>query len=118
MQQLTNTFLLAFQLKTIHGLRVIDNGLGPPVYGAEETMVDFAFLAADRKAALPSQFTICMSASTDALLTNLGFFQLLRQSEDPWVTFNLHPEPGRKDHIFKFTVKHTQTRLKIRPKMR
>ena len=55
MQQLTNTFLLAFQLKTIHGLRVIDNGLGPPVYGAEETMVDFAFLAADRKATLPSQ---------------------------------------------------------------
>ena len=40
-----------------------------------------------------AQFTICMSASTDALLTNLGFFQLLRQSEDPWVTFNLHPEP-------------------------
>ena len=55
MQLLTNLFLLAHQLRTISGLRVIENGLGPPVFGAEETNVDFASLALDQKASLPSQ---------------------------------------------------------------
>ena len=48
-------FLFAHQLETTYGLRVIDNGLGLAVYGAEERMVDYASLAADTKAALPSQ---------------------------------------------------------------
>ena len=55
MQMLTNLLLLAHQLKPTAGLRVIDNGLGLPVYGAEERMVDYALLAADRKADLPRQ---------------------------------------------------------------
>ena len=33
-----------------------------------------------------SQFTICSSTSSNALLTALPFFQLLRQSGKPWVT--------------------------------
>ena len=114
-----NSFILAYQVRTISGLRVIDNGVGPLVFGAEETIVDFALLAADQKATLPSQvqtfyntlsfpptqFTICSSATTDAFLTNLIFFQILRHSEDPWITFYLFPQPGNEDPIFKITVK-------------
>ena len=55
MQLLTNLFLLAHLLSLTSGLRVIDNGLGLPVYGPEENIVDYALLAADTKATLPSQ---------------------------------------------------------------
>ena len=55
MQLLTNLFVLAQQLSLTSGLRVIDNGLGLPVYGPEENVVDYALLAVDKKAALPSQ---------------------------------------------------------------
>ena len=55
MQLLTNLFLLAHQLGLTSGLRVIDNGLGLPVYGPEENIVDYALLTADTKATLPSQ---------------------------------------------------------------
>ena len=37
---------------------MIDNGLELPVYGSEESIVDFALLAADQKATLPSQFLV------------------------------------------------------------
>ena len=50
-----NLFFLDHQLRTTFGLRLIDNGLGPPKYGEEETILDFALLAADQKATLPSQ---------------------------------------------------------------
>ena len=50
---LTNLILLAHQLGLTFALRVIDNGLGLPVYNVP--LVDYAFLAADKKAALPSQ---------------------------------------------------------------
>ena len=54
---LTNVFLLSHQLLTTSGLMVIDNGLGLPVYDfeSEKGIVDYALLAADQKAALPSQ---------------------------------------------------------------
>ena len=55
MPLLTNLFLLAHQISLISGLRVIDNGLGLPVYGSEESIVDYAVLTADTKATLPSQ---------------------------------------------------------------
>ena len=55
MQLLTNLFLLAHQISLTSGLRVIDNGLGFSVYDSEESIVDYALLAADQKAALPSQ---------------------------------------------------------------
>ena len=58
MQALRILFLLAHQLSTTFGLRVIDNGLGLPVFGAEEKMVNYAFLASDQKAALPTQVLI------------------------------------------------------------
>ena len=58
MQVLRILFLLAHQLRTTFGLRVIDNGLGLPVFGAEEKMVNYAFLASDQKAALPTQVLI------------------------------------------------------------
>ena len=44
-----NLFFLDHQLRTTFGLRLIDNGLGPPKYGEEETILDFALLAADQK---------------------------------------------------------------------
>ena len=55
MELLTNLFFLAHQLKITSGLRVLDNGLGPAVFGAEEEVIDYALLAKDQKAALPSQ---------------------------------------------------------------
>ena len=55
MHELVKLFFLAHQLRTTFGLRLIDNGLGPPKYGEEETILDFALLAADQKATLPSQ---------------------------------------------------------------
>ena len=64
----TNLFLLAHQLSLTSGLRVIDNQLGVPVYGAEEKMVHFAILASDQKAALPSQVQAICSASVNGIL--------------------------------------------------
>ena len=55
MQLFANLVLLAHQLSLTSGLRVIDNGLGLPVYDSEESIVDFALLASDQKSALPSQ---------------------------------------------------------------
>ena len=55
MRLLANLFLLAHQLILSSGLRVIDNGIGLARYGSEERVVDFALLAADTKATLPSQ---------------------------------------------------------------
>ena len=40
MNLLTNTFLVVQHLSTTLALRVIDNGMGPAVYGAEDKMVD------------------------------------------------------------------------------
>ena len=55
MQLLVNVFFFAQLLRTTSGLRVVDNGLGALVWGAEEKIVDYALLAADQKATLPSQ---------------------------------------------------------------
>ena len=55
MRLLANLFFLTHQLSLTSGLRVIDNGIGLPAYGSEERVVDFALLAADTKATLPSQ---------------------------------------------------------------
>ena len=55
MHELVKLFFLALQLRITFGLRVIDNGLGPPQYGAEENIFNFALLAEDQKATLPSQ---------------------------------------------------------------
>ena len=52
---LANLFLLAHLLTLTSGLRVIANGIGLPVYGFEENVVDYALLALDKKAALPNQ---------------------------------------------------------------
>ena len=55
MQLVTDLFLLAHQLSLTLGLRLIDNGLGPSVYGSEENIFDYALLSDDKKAGLPSQ---------------------------------------------------------------
>ena len=118
MQLLTNLCLLSYQLILTSGLRVIDNGLGEAVY-YEENIFDDALLAADTEAALPSQvsfvtfavlpafqFTICSSATSDALLTVVHFFQLLRQSGDPWITLIMQPlQPGDEENMFYLAVR-------------
>ena len=62
MNLLTNIIIIADQLiAAVSSLGVIDNGLGNHVYGAEETIVDFASLGADQKANLPSQVqAVCL----------------------------------------------------------
>ena len=55
MQFFANLFLLAHQLRTTIGLRVLDNGIGPPLYGAEGSIVNYALLDGDQKEILPSQ---------------------------------------------------------------
>ena len=55
MQFVTNLFLLALRLKTTSGLKVIDSGIGLAEYGAEEKIGDYAVLASDQKASLPTQ---------------------------------------------------------------
>ena len=54
MQLLRTIFLLAHQLSLTSGMMLIDNGLGPAVYH-NNNIVDYALLADDTKAALPSQ---------------------------------------------------------------
>ena len=51
-----------------------------------------------------SQFTICSSATSDALLTMLSFFQLLRQSGNPWISFSMRATSGKEGNTFKLTV--------------
>ena len=58
MRNICLPFLLAHQVKTTFGLRVISNGLGLPVYGDAEKTVNYALLASDQKAALPSQVLV------------------------------------------------------------
>ena len=121
---LANLFLLVVvhQLSLISGLRLIDNGLGLPVYDfeSEEGIVDYALLSADQKASLPNQvkvrchffdtlpfqFTICLSATSDAFLTSLQFFTLLRHSGKPWISLYMDPvpEPGKQNGLFRLTV--------------
>ena len=100
MQLLTNIFLLAHQLSLSSGLRVIDNGLGLPVYGSEESVVDYALLAPDTKAALPSQVqAIChfvyfaFFSVHHLLVCNFGCFAdrppLLSTSPSVWESLDL-----------------------------
>ena len=120
MRNICLPFLLAHQLRTTFGLRVIDNGLGLPVFGAEEKMVNYAFLASDQKAALPSQvcrwtafailhdpysaqFTICSSATAEAVLSTFFFVQLLRESGQPWVTLQMTAD-AKTGSDFRVTV--------------
>ena len=56
MRNICLPFLLAHM--TTFGLRVISNGLGLPVYGDAEKTVNYALLASDQKAALPSQVLV------------------------------------------------------------
>ena len=54
MQLLTNLCLFSHQIILASGLRVIGNGLGEHIY-TEKNVVDYALLASDSKATLPSQ---------------------------------------------------------------
>ena len=55
---------------------------------------------------LPFQFTICLSATSDAFLTSLQFFQLLRQNGTPWISLYMDPipRPGKENGLFRLTV--------------
>ena len=79
MQLLPNLLLLAHQLKTGSALRVLDNGLQLPVYGAEEKVVDYAVLASDQKAALPSQVQTILGCFESLLRSSSSFPSALPQ---------------------------------------
>ena len=112
MQLLTNLFLLAHHLSLASGLRLIGNGLGLPAYGVEENVVDFSLLAADQKAALPSQVQpinhfwhfACFSVH-HLLVGNFGCFDhrtsLLSTSSSVWESLDLtvHVPWKRGKHI-------------------
>ena len=63
-------FFLSSQLRSSSGLKTIDNGVGPIIWGAEEKVVDYAVLAEDETAALPSQVTFFL------FLVSVFFFSL------------------------------------------
>ena len=74
-------FFLSSQLRSSSGLKTIDNGVGPIIWGAEEKVVDYAVLADDETAALPSQvtsfsvFNFCFFSSVyNLFLNNVGGF--------------------------------------------
>ena len=74
-------FFLSSQLRSSSGLKTIDNGVGPIIWGAEEKVVDYAVLADDETAALPSQvtsfsvFSFCFFSSVyNLFLNNVGGF--------------------------------------------
>ena len=75
-------FFLSSQLRSSSGLKTIDNGVGPIIWGAEEKVVDYAVLADDETAALPSQvttfsvFNFCFFSSSvyNLFLNNVGGF--------------------------------------------
>ena len=120
---------VAHQLIPTSALVVIDNGVGPAAYGTEESIVDYALLAADQNAALPSQvsflimknnhlisepsnsvtefqFTICSSAfPPSARLTSTHFFQLLRNATHPWITLFMTVEIDGNS-TFKLSVRN------------
>ena len=73
------------------------SGLGWKGFLANAGMI-FLFLCLKKRI----QFTICSSATSDALLTNLHFFTILRQSGNPWISFDMAAE----DRVFKLTVTH------------
>ena len=68
MQLLTNLFLLGLQLHLTCGLGFIHNGLGLAVYDSELSVVDYALLADDQKAALPSQVQAIFSCPSSSNL--------------------------------------------------
>ena len=74
--------MIRFALLTIvalhssSGLQMINTGLGLPLSSTEELISDFATLAEDPKADLPTSFTICSSVSTMAFTSALSFFQV------------------------------------------
>ena len=97
MQLLTNLlFLLAHQLCTTSGLRVIDNGLGLLVadFESDASIVDFALLSADQTASLPSQvqpichFWLFAFSVHHLLVCNFGCFSnqppILSTSPSEW----------------------------------
>lgn len=66
------------------GLRVYDSGLGEPIYDDEKFTTDFATLAVDGVADLPTEFTICSSISTGSFQTPNSLFLLRRDTGEPW----------------------------------
>ena len=50
------------------------------------------------------QFTICSSATSDAMISVVHFFQLLHQSGDPWITLLMQPHSVDIPPVFRLTV--------------
>ena len=70
MQWLAYVILLLRQNYITTALRVIENGLGLPIFMEEDIMFDYAILADDQKGALPTQVIKMLLASLETLVDN------------------------------------------------
>ena len=66
---------------------VLDNGIGELIMGPEAVVTDFALLTDNGLENLPSDFTICSSVASRAILSGTSPFQLLYQNGEPWISF-------------------------------
>ena len=72
------------------GLKYLDflgDGSNRRIIGSLTSDFDYAVLAADNKASLPDQFTICSSIYNSHFVSGQGFFQLIQEDGNTW--FNL-----------------------------
>ena len=84
MQWLAYVILLLRQDYITTALRVIENGLGLPIFMEEDIMFDYAILADDQKDALPTQVIKMLLASLETLVDN-GYRWSLTTGQIPLV---------------------------------
>ena len=82
-----NLLLVFLLFSTTLALEVIDTGLGHAPGAQKENLVkDFGiFSGGETNTTLPPNFTICSSISTVDAKDPTSFFQLLSNTNDPWI---------------------------------
>ena len=96
--------LALLHICAVSALRYYTSGVGDPIYDDEVYTTDFATLAVDKIAQLPSQFTICSSISTDAFRTPNSLFLLRRETGEPWFNVYTWPYKPRESLTFRLEV--------------
>ena len=81
---------LLIPVSFIYAIPAIDTGMGPPSYGPEGLISNFAVFKDSNIENLPAAFTICSSATTEAFASSIYPFQLLHDDGRPWITVNFH----------------------------
>ena len=94
MQWLTYAILLLQQNCITISLRVIGNGVGLPIFLEEETMFDFAVLADDEKATLPTQ--------VNQILCYKSYVRTLVIIDSHWFLNFFNQYPGRTNELMPY----------------